>query len=51
MSLRKSEVCEIDPEFIEEAKTQNLNNLLRIIPEKIEADKMAVKEYINSGKP
>lgn len=49
VSLRKSEVCEIDSEFIKEAKEKNLSSLLRIVPERTEPDKKAIKEYINSG--
>lgn len=47
--LRKSESCQVDSEFIEEAKRANLNKLLRIIPEKAEPDKTAIKEFLKQG--
>ena len=49
IKVRRSEQTEIDDEFIDEAKEKNLSNLIRVIPEKIEPDKKAIKEYINSG--
>lgn len=49
IKVRKSEQTEIDDEFINEAKEKHLNNLVRVIPEKIEPDKKAIKDYINSG--
>jgi predicted nucleic acid-binding Zn-ribbon protein len=49
VNIRKSETCEISSEFIKEAKEKNLEVLLRIIPEKVEPDKTAIKEYINRG--
>lgn len=49
IKVRKSEQTEIDDEFIEEAKEKNLSNLIRVVPEKIEPDKKAIKDYINSG--
>ncbi len=48
--IRRNEACEVDKDFIAEAKEKNLTTLLRVIPEKIEPDKTAIKEYINSGK-
>ena len=47
--VRRSEQTEIDNDFINEAKEKNLSELIRIIPEKIEPDKKAIKEYIHSG--
>ena len=49
IKVRRSEQTEIDDEFIDEAKEKNLNELIRVVPEKIEPDKKAIKEYINSG--
>ena len=49
IKVRKSEQTEIDDEFVEEAKEKNLSNLIRVVPEKIEPDKKAIKDYINSG--
>lgn len=49
LGVRKSESTEIDNEFIEEAKEKNLYKLMRIVPERVEADKTAIKEYIKQG--
>lgn len=49
VGVRKSESTEIDNEFIEEAKEKNLYKLMRIVPERVEADKTAIKEYIKQG--
>lgn len=49
IKVRKSEQTEIDNEFINEAKEKHLYSLVRIVPEKVEPDKKAIKEYINSG--
>lgn len=49
IKIRKSEQTEIDNEFINEAKEKHLYSLVRIVPEKVEPDKKAIKEYINSG--
>lgn len=49
ISLRKSDPVDVDDKFIEEAKEKHLEKLFRIIPERIEPDKTAIKEYINSG--
>lgn len=49
VGVRKSELTEVDKEFLEEAKEKNLYKLLRIVPEKVEADKTAIKEYIKQG--
>lgn len=49
IKVRKSEQTEIDDEFIEEAHKKNLSSLVRVVPERIEPDKKAIKEYIHSG--
>jgi hypothetical protein len=49
LGVRKSESTEIDSAFIEEAKEKNLYKLMRIVPERVEADKTAIKEYIKQG--
>lgn len=49
VKLRRSEVCEVDGEFIAEAKLENLSGLLRVVPEKVEPDKKAIKEFLNAG--
>jgi hypothetical protein len=49
VGVRKSESTEIDNEVIEEAKEKNLDKLMRIVPERVEADKTAIKEYIKQG--
>lgn len=49
VGVQKSESTEIDSEFIEEAKEKNLYKLMRIIPERVEADKIAIKEHIKQG--
>ena len=47
--VKKTESVEVDDKFLSEAKEKKLNNLLRIVPERIEPDKKAIKEYINNG--
>lgn len=49
IKVRRSEQTEIDDDFVREAKEKNLSNLVRVVPERIEPDKKAIKEYINSG--
>lgn len=49
IGIRKSESIEIGKDFIEEVKEKSLYKLMRIIPEKIEPDKVAIKEYIKHG--
>ena len=49
IGIRKSEATEVDKEFMEEAREKNLYKLVRIVPERIEPDKTAIKEYIKQG--
>lgn len=49
IGVRKSEVTEIDSDFIDEARGNNLYKLLRMIPARVEPDKQAIKEYIKQG--
>jgi len=49
IGIRKSESTEVDKEFMEEAREKNLYKLVRIVPERIEPDKTAIKEYIKQG--
>ena len=49
VKIRKSEVCQVDGAFIEEAQKNNLDYLLRVIPEKIEPDKKAIKTFLSTG--
>lgn len=49
IGVRKSEVTEIDSDFIDEARANNLYKLLRMIPARVEPDKAAIKEYIKQG--
>ena len=49
IGVRKSEVTEIDNNFIDEARANNLYKLLRMIPARVEPDKSAIKEYIKQG--
>lgn len=48
--IKRSQVCEVGEDFINEAKEKKLTELLRIIPEQIKPNKAAIKDYINSGK-
>lgn len=49
IGVRKSEVTEVDSDFIDEARENNLYKLLRMIPARVEPDKSAIKEYIKQG--
>lgn len=49
IKIRKSVQTQTDDNFISEAQEKHLNNLIRVIPEKIEPDKQAIKEYLTEG--
>jgi hypothetical protein len=49
VSLRTSEKTDIDDEFVNYAVKNQLNQFIRVIPERIEPDKTAIKEHIKAG--
>lgn len=49
VGIRKSETTQVDNEFLKEAQEKHLDRLVRVIPERLEPDKQAIKDYINSG--
>lgn len=49
VKIRKTKFCEVDEDFLREAKEKNLEILLRVVPERIEPDKKAIKDFIIAG--